>query len=335
MAEELRLRLECDGGSRGNPGRAGAGSSISLAASAVKGAPEELAAEWEFISKATNNVAEYHGLVNGLRLAQEVAEARGVDIADLTVDVFMDSKLVVEQMSGRWKIKHADMKPLAAKAKELGRACAKVTYTWVPRAQNKRADELANRAMDDGESGLWMAEEAELGQESLASDKNKQRTVDRLLLVACGTTGKQQPDGLSPRARAAAEYTASRGTIDGIYPVGRSAVPAAEEYAQILGTDLPVREIAELGQKSSAKIAHGVTTALQKLPAATGPRHAVVLGHPDDLARIIGWVLGATRTAGQRIYLDDGSLSIAEIPTVTSEDAVPMLRRLNDVGHLR
>ena len=122
-----------------------------------------MAAQWEHLDKATNNVAEYHGLVNGLKLAAEVASKQGEKPSDVELDVFMDSKLIVEQMSGRWKIKHPDMKPLAAKAQELGAVFAAVNYTWVPRAQNKRADELANRAMDDGEGGLWF--DASLDQE--------------------------------------------------------------------------------------------------------------------------------------------------------------------------
>ncbi|WP_366938492.1 bifunctional RNase H/acid phosphatase [uncultured Corynebacterium sp.] len=144
----MRLDVECDGGSRGNPGIAGCGGSV------LEG-DQEVAAHWEFIAKATNNVAEYQGLINALELAIEVAKMRGVAAADLEIQVRMDSKLVVEQMSGRWKIKHPDMKPLAARVKELEATLAAVSYNWVPRAQNKRADELANRAMDDGIGGRW------------------------------------------------------------------------------------------------------------------------------------------------------------------------------------
>ncbi|WP_371325831.1 bifunctional RNase H/acid phosphatase [Corynebacterium sp. HMSC058E07] len=144
----MRLDVECDGGSRGNPGIAGCGSS-------VLDGDQEVAARWEFIAKATNNVAEYQGLINALELAIEVAKMRGVAPSELEIQVRMDSKLVVEQMSGRWKIKHPDMKPLAARVKELEATLATVTYSWVPRAQNKRADELANRAMDDKVGGRW------------------------------------------------------------------------------------------------------------------------------------------------------------------------------------
>ncbi len=131
-----RLVVEADGGSRGNPGPAGYGAVVR---DAVTG--EVLAEVSESIGRATNNVAEYSGLVAGLRAA--AALARGAD-----VEVRMDSKLVVEQMSGRWQIKHPDMRPLAAKARETARALGRVSYTWVPRSRNAHADRLANQAMD-------------------------------------------------------------------------------------------------------------------------------------------------------------------------------------------
>ncbi|WP_262368192.1 bifunctional RNase H/acid phosphatase [Corynebacterium urealyticum] len=153
MGGNMRLSVECDGGSRGNPGPAGTGSSVKDAAGA------EVGCVWQFIKHATNNVAEYQGLINGLNLAVEIAEQQGVKPGSLSVDVRMDSKLVVEQMSGRWKIKHPDMKPLAQEVKRIEGQLAQVSYTWVPRAQNARADELANRAMDEREGGQWIDEE--------------------------------------------------------------------------------------------------------------------------------------------------------------------------------
>ncbi|MET9607115.1 bifunctional RNase H/acid phosphatase [Streptomyces sp. NPDC006512] len=135
-----RFVVEADGGSRGNPGPAGYGAVVLDPATG-----ETLAERAEFIGVATNNVAEYKGLIAGLKAAAELAP-------DATVRVRMDSKLVVEQMSGRWKIKHPDMKPLAAEAaKVLPRA--QVTYEWIPRERNKHADRLANEAMDAGKRG--------------------------------------------------------------------------------------------------------------------------------------------------------------------------------------
>lgn len=131
-----RLVVEADGGSRGNPGPAGYGAVVRDATTG-----EVLAEVSESIGRATNNVAEYSGLIAGLRAAAAIA--RGADI-----EVRMDSRLVVEQMSGRWQIKHPDMRPLAAKARETARALGRVSYTWVPRSRNAHADRLANQAMD-------------------------------------------------------------------------------------------------------------------------------------------------------------------------------------------
>jgi probable phosphoglycerate mutase len=135
-----RLIVEADGGSRGNPGPAGHGAVVK---DALTGEP--LAETAEYIGTATNNVAEYRGLIAGLRAAHELDP-------EAAVSVRMDSKLVVEQMSGRWKIKHPDMRPLAAEAKSVF-APGQVTYEWVPRARNKHADRLANEAMDAGRLG--------------------------------------------------------------------------------------------------------------------------------------------------------------------------------------
>ncbi len=131
--------VEADGGSRGNPGRAGYGA---LVADAATG--EVLAEVGEGIGHATNNVAEYRGLIAGLREAARIAP--GAD-----VEVRMDSKLVVEQMSGRWRIKHPDLQPLARAAREAASALGHVSYVWVPRERNRRADKLANDAMDGTE----------------------------------------------------------------------------------------------------------------------------------------------------------------------------------------
>jgi broad specificity phosphatase PhoE/ribonuclease HI len=132
--------VEADGGSRGNPGNAAYGAVLKDAATGAV-----IAERGERIGVATNNVAEYRGLIAGLELYREHADG-----ADL--EVRMDSKLVVEQMSGRWKIKHPSMKPLALEANHL--APPGVRYTWVPRERNKHADRLANEALDGPEGVL-------------------------------------------------------------------------------------------------------------------------------------------------------------------------------------
>ncbi|WP_420751198.1 bifunctional RNase H/acid phosphatase [Rhodococcus sp. O3] len=133
--------VEADGGSRGNPGPAGYGAVVFDADRRTV-----LAERSESIGIATNNVAEYRGLIAGLTAAREL----GAD----AVDVRMDSKLVVEQMSGRWKIKHPDMIPLAARARELAAGFGRVEFTWIPRMQNAYADRLANEAMDAAAAGV-------------------------------------------------------------------------------------------------------------------------------------------------------------------------------------
>ncbi|MFD0254245.1 bifunctional RNase H/acid phosphatase [Streptomyces sp. NPDC127113] len=132
--------VEADGGSRGNPGPAGYGAVVLDPATG-----ESLVEAAEYLGVVTNNVAEYRGLLAGLRAARELDP-------DARVHVRMDSKLVVEQMSGRWKIKHPDMKPLAAEAARIFPP-GRVTYEWIPRADNKHADRLANEAMDAGARG--------------------------------------------------------------------------------------------------------------------------------------------------------------------------------------
>jgi ribonuclease HI len=131
----VKAILYADGASRGNPGPAGAGA-------VLIGADGRVIAELvKFLGTTTNNVAEYNGFILGLEEAQRL----GVD----DLDVFMDSKLVVEQMRGRWKIKHPNMKPLALRAGALFATFPKRTIAHVPREENGIADALSNRAIDE------------------------------------------------------------------------------------------------------------------------------------------------------------------------------------------
>lgn len=131
----MKVIVEADGGSRGNPGPAGFGCVVWDEEYATV-----LAEHCQPIGVATNNVAEYRGLIAGLE------EARRLQ-ADV-VDVRMDSKLVVEQMSGRWKVKHPGLAELHQQARALGSTFSTVTYSWIPRERNRHADRLANKAMD-------------------------------------------------------------------------------------------------------------------------------------------------------------------------------------------
>ena len=130
------FKLTADGGSRGNPGPAGYGAVITENGKIV-------AELFDVIGIATNNVAEYNGLLAGLSHINQLDK-------DATVEVAMDSKLVVEQMSGRWQIKHADMRDLAKQCRDA-HTPSLVTYSWIPRDENSHADRLANKALD-GES---------------------------------------------------------------------------------------------------------------------------------------------------------------------------------------
>jgi len=134
-----RLVVEADGASRGNPGAAAGG--------AVVLDPETgqvVARAGVLCGHASNNVAEYRGMIEGLDIALAMTP-------EGSVHVRMDSKLVVEQMSGRWKIKHPDMQDLSRAARELI-GSRSVTFEWIPREDNARADAAANVALDRDET---------------------------------------------------------------------------------------------------------------------------------------------------------------------------------------
>jgi len=144
---DRRVVVEADGGSRGNPGPAGYGAVVKDAETG-----EVLREAGGGIGIASNNVAEYRGLIAGLQAA--------IDLGATEVAVRMDSKLVVMQMSNEWKVKHPDMQVLAKEAAALLRQIPRTTFTHIPRDQNSYADRLANQAMDDQAAGLaWTPRE--------------------------------------------------------------------------------------------------------------------------------------------------------------------------------
>ncbi|MFB6826359.1 bifunctional RNase H/acid phosphatase [Streptomyces virginiae] len=206
-----RFVVEADGGSRGNPGPAGYGAVVLDPATG-----ETLTERAEYIGVATNNVAEYKGLIAGLAAARELA-------SDAQVLVRMDSKLVVEQMSGRWKIKHPDMKPLAAEAARI-LPRAQVTYEWIPREQNKHADRLANEAMDAGKRGKqW---------EPSASTAALDHGAARALATPPAPVG---PPG--DAAKGAAAVRAALVTASASGPAAAAKATAAQELADTLFAD--------------------------------------------------------------------------------------------------
>jgi ribonuclease HI len=128
------LQLHIDGASRGNPGEAGFGVFVTDADGT------EVASLYGYLGRATNNVAEYQALVEALRYAQ----AQGAE----RIRVFSDSQLVVRQLTGEYKVKHPDMRALHQQADALLRRFREAKIAHVPRAENKEADRLANRAVD-------------------------------------------------------------------------------------------------------------------------------------------------------------------------------------------
>jgi ribonuclease HI len=137
----MQFTIFADGGSRGNPGPAGAGA-------IVRDEQGKIVAEVsEFLGHTTNNVAEYTGILSAL---ETLWSLEGEHASEASVVVKMDSLLVVKQMNGEYKIKHPNLIPLAARVKELARKFKSVTFAHVYREHNKEADKLANLAMDRG-----------------------------------------------------------------------------------------------------------------------------------------------------------------------------------------
>ncbi|QBJ94944.1 bifunctional RNase H/acid phosphatase [Rhodococcus sp. ABRD24] len=248
-----RVVVETDGGSRGNPGPAGYGAVVFDAAGR-----SVLAERREFLGVTTNNVAEYRGLIAGLTAAR--------DLGAREVDVRMDSKLIVEQMSGRWKVKHPDMIPLARQARELAGTFARVTYSWIPRAENSHADRLANEAMD-GEDPITSGFVADAGIDAGAAEASARATAEapgwtgalgapsRMLLLRHGQTelsverrysGRGNPpltEHGRAQARAAAERIAEKGAVAAVVssPLGR-ALETADVAARALGLPVTIHE---------------------------------------------------------------------------------------------
>jgi broad specificity phosphatase PhoE/ribonuclease HI len=245
----MKVVVEADGGSRGNPGPAGYGSVVWNA-----GHSTVLAESKQAIGRATNNVAEYRGLIAGLEEA--------VKLGATEVAVSMDSKLVVEQMAGRWRVKHPDLAALHAQARALAARFDRVSYAWIPRAQNSHADRLANEAMDAaaemptaGEPVAEPADTTQSEQNSSPGWTGARGAPTRLLLLRHGQTelsvqrrysGRGNPalTELGRRqANAAAGYLAQRGGISVVVasPLQR-AYDTATMAAKALGLDVSVDE---------------------------------------------------------------------------------------------
>ncbi|GAA1510655.1 bifunctional RNase H/acid phosphatase [Kribbella lupini] len=207
--------VEADGGSRGNPGPASYGALVRDPATG-----EVIAQAGVTIGIATNNVAEYSGLIAGLELAAEYAP-------NASIEVRMDSKLVIEQMAGRWKVKHPDMKPLAMKAQSL--APFGTEWTWVPRAQNAAADALANMALDgkpvplkpaESSAAPVVTEVSELGKAMQGWGGTATEPPTRLIFLRHGETAHTVDK----------RFSGSGGDDPGLSETGRRQAEAAAQY---------------------------------------------------------------------------------------------------------
>jgi ribonuclease H / adenosylcobalamin/alpha-ribazole phosphatase len=233
--------VEADGGSRGNPGPAAYGA---LVRDPVTGAV--IAQQGRTLGIATNNVAEYSGLIAGLELAAEYAP-------NASIEVRMDSKLVIEQMAGRWKVKHPDLQPLAIKAQGL--APFGTEWTWVPRAQNAAADALVNMALDGvpiplkpeaAGPGPAVAKEPSDLQKALQGWGEQAEPPTRLIFLRHGET----PHTAEKR------FSGSGGDNPGLSETGRAQAAAAAEYlARLGGIDALVASPMQRTRETAAVVA--------------------------------------------------------------------------------
>jgi ribonuclease HI len=338
--------VEADGGSRGNPGPAGYGAVV------FSGDRSRVLAERkDAIGIATNNVAEYRGLIAGL----EAAASLGV----VDVAVSMDSKLVVEQMSGRWRVKHPDLIPLHQQASELAAGFDRVRYSWIPREKNSHADRLANEAMDAAGETTPEVPAPALEPASLRDWRGVSSAPTRLLLLRHGQTelsvnrrysGRGNPalTELGRRqAAAAAEYLGPRGGVTAVVssPLQR-ARETAEAAAAALGLEVTVdddlietdfgdwegltfAEAAERdpelhgrwmrdtsvtppGGESFDAVAQRIRRARNRLISEHGAATVLVVSHVTPIKTMLQFALDAGASILHRLHLDLASLSIAE-----------------------
>jgi ribonuclease H / adenosylcobalamin/alpha-ribazole phosphatase len=361
-----RFIVEADGGSRGNPGPAGYGA---LVRDAETG--RVLAERAASVGRATNNVAEYGGLVAGLQAALDLDPAASVEVR-------MDSKLVVEQMSGRWKIKHPDMQQLALQAQKLARQLGAVRYTWVPRAQNGAADALANSAMDGRPVHRDPAAEPVVLEDDVqptAEPAPVLTTVTHLLRHGqTEHTPERRFSGrndlpLSRTGRAEAEAAAHRARDLGVEVVLASPLRRTRETAEIVAgaLGLPVTlddDLVELDfgdlegltfdearskhpiaarrflddvtvaapkGESIADVSARVARARRRVLAEHAGRTVLVVSHVTPIKLLLAAGLGAGDEVVHRVFLEAASLS----SVAWSSDGRTSVRLVNDTSHLR
>jgi broad specificity phosphatase PhoE/ribonuclease HI len=366
---ELRVIVEADGGSRGNPGPAGYGAVVRDAATG-----EVLAERFASLGIATNNVAEYSGLIAGLAAAAELSAAR--------VAVKMDSKLVVEQMSGRWQIKNAGLRPLAAEAAALVGKFAGVTFEWIPRERNKAADALANRAMDQ-EAGIAAAPVAETPvteQPRSWAPPASLAEATRFILVRHGETpmtaqGRYSGRGDVPLTdEGEAQAMAAAGRVAGIsreiaavlsspltrcvrtaqliadeaggLPVtimddliecdfgaweGRTFAEVQERWPAEMNAWLGSTSVAPPGGESFQVVAKRVRGALATVLSAYPGKVVVLVSHVSPIKLILRDALAAGDAFLHRLFLDAAGVSTMDV----WPDGNIAVRSVNETAHLR
>jgi len=362
----MRVIVEADGGSRGNPGPAGYGSVVWTADRAAI-----LAESKQAIGRATNNIAEYRGLIAGLEEAAKIGATE--------VDVSMDSKLVVEQMSGRWKVKNPEIAALHQQATALSSRFDRITYTWIPRAKNSHADRLANEAMDAAaeiETAAEAPKEAQTAT-SPAGWTGARGVPTRFLLLRHGQTelstqrrysGRGNPaltDVGRRQAEAAAQFLAQRGGIDAVItsPLQR-AYDTAAAAAKALGLDVTVdhdlietdfggwegltfgeaaerdpeqhrrwlrdTSVAPPDGESFDSVAERIRRAQARIINEHNGENVLVVSHVTPIKTLLRMALDAGPGILYRLHLDLASLSIAEF----YPDGVASVRLVNQTAYL-
>jgi probable phosphoglycerate mutase len=358
-----RLVVEADGGSRGNPGPAGYGAVVRDAASG-----EVLAEVAEGIGVASNNVAEYRGLLAGLRAAAAIPDVEAVEVR-------MDSKLVVEQMSGRWQVKHPDMRTLRREAAEVVAELPAVTFTHIPRALNAHADRLANEAMDAAARGeTWVRAVPESrtgwrppsgpptsllllrhGQTALSVDRRFSGVGDppltstgesqarALAARVAGLAGRPAAVWTSPLRRASATASLVAGALDlevrtddrlrecdfGAWE-GLTFAEVQERHPEQLAAWFGDPEVAAPGGESFAGVTRRVRQARDAILTAHPGEPVVVVSHVTPIKVLLRLALDAPPSVLYRLHLDLASISQAE----WYADGHALVRRVNDVAHL-
>ena len=291
-----RLTVEADGGSRGNPGVAGYGA---LVRDTDTGAL--LAERAEPLGKQSNNVAEYRGLVAGLEAAFAIDPSAEVHVR-------LDSKLVVEQMSGRWKIKHEDMRRLALQARDLvsafTRSGGSVRFEWIPRADNKDADALSNVAMDGrvvdrtfgGPSQAdAVVEEAEPDDQP-STGAARRAAPSRVVLVA-----ETSAAGAGSAATAVAELLGGQ-SLTLLTAPGDRSVETAAHVAAALGSQAVVD-----GGWTQERAADAWARVV------TSGGTTVVVCSPDTVRAVLAHLLGIPDQRRSRLAVAEGSLAGIEV----------------------